>query len=112
MCRHYRSRRRPSSDTARLPHAREPLYAVYDPITRIVYADVPSTAEGTGALLDAVLSIDRTLGAHNPHGRGRKPRRPRYYPGKEVSRAFQPDKVQDQAGKSDLRAFLSCGVNA
>lgn len=35
-CRHYRSRRR-TSGTARLPRAREPLYAVYDPITRTIY---------------------------------------------------------------------------
>ena len=70
-CRRYRSRRR-TSGTAHLPRAREPLYAVYDPITRTVYADsVPSTDEGAGALLDAVLSIDRTL------GQGRKLRRPR-----------------------------------
>jgi hypothetical protein len=76
-CRRYRSRRR-TSGTAHLPRAREPLYAVYDPITRTVYADsVPSTGEGAEALLDAILSIDRTLGAHHRHGRGRKLRRPR-----------------------------------
>jgi hypothetical protein len=46
------------------------MYAVYDPITRMVYADVPSTGEGAGALLDAVLSIDRTLSMHNRRGRG------------------------------------------
>ena len=43
-CRRYRSRRR-TSGTDRLPRTREPLYAVYDPITRTVYADVPSTGE-------------------------------------------------------------------
>ena len=59
-CRRYRSRRR-TSGTARLPRTREPLYAVYDPITRTVYAD----GEDAGALLEAVLSIDRTLGT--PH---------------------------------------------
>src|SRR5262245_11364850 len=53
-CRCYRSRRRP-----RLPHALKPLYAVFDPATRCVYADEPSTAEDAGALLDAMLSIDR-----------------------------------------------------
>ena len=42
-CRCYRSRRR-TSGTARLPRAREPLYAVYDPITRTVYADPPAKA--------------------------------------------------------------------
>ena len=55
-CRRYRSRRR-TSNAAR---PREPFYAVIDPGTRTVYADgVPSTAGGVGALLDAVLSIDR-----------------------------------------------------
>ncbi len=32
--------------------------------------------------------------------------RARYYPGKEVGQAFQPDKAQSQAGKPDLHAFL------
>jgi hypothetical protein len=51
-CSRYRSRRRTSSGTARQPRAREPLYAVYDPITRRVYTDsVPSTGESAGALL-------------------------------------------------------------
>ena len=74
-CRRYRSRRR-ISGTAHPRQAREAFYAVYDPITRTVYADdVPSSAGGVGALLDAVLSIDRgskddPLGAR----RGTKPR--------------------------------------
>ena len=38
-------------------------------------------------------------------------RRFRYYPGKEVDQAFQPDKVQCQAEKPDLHAFLSCRDN-
>ncbi len=64
-CRCYRSRRR-TSGAARLPRGREPLYAVYDPTTRTVYADgVPSSAEGVGALLDAVLSLDRPLGVRH-----------------------------------------------
>ena len=54
VCRRYRSRRR-----ARLPHAQKRLSAVYDPATRCVYADEPSTAEDAGALLDAILTIDR-----------------------------------------------------
>ena len=57
-CRCYRSRRRAS---ARLPQAHKPLYAVFDPAMRIVCADEPSTAEEAAALLDAILSIDRTL---------------------------------------------------
>ncbi len=59
-CRRYRSRRRTSGGERR-PRDREPRYAVYDPITRTVYAD----GEGGGALLDAVLSIDRTLGTRH-----------------------------------------------
>ncbi len=57
-CRCYRSRRRTS---ARRRHASQPLYAVFDPAMRVVYADEPSTAESAAALLDAILSIDRTL---------------------------------------------------
>ncbi len=56
-CRCYRSRRRAS---ARLPHARKPLYAVFDPAIRAVYTDEPRTAEDAAALLDAILSTDRT----------------------------------------------------
>jgi hypothetical protein len=58
VCRLYRSRRR-SSSTAR---DRAPLYGVFEPGTRTVYVnDVPSTAGGVGALLDAILHMDRTL---------------------------------------------------
>ena len=57
-CRCYRSRRR---TPARLGHAHKPLYAVFDPAMRAVYAEEPSSAEDTAALLDAILSIDRTL---------------------------------------------------
>ena len=58
-CRRYRSRRRAA---APLSHARQPRYgyAVYDPITRTVYADEPA-AHGA-VLLDAVLSFDRMTG--------------------------------------------------
>jgi hypothetical protein len=59
-CRRYRSRRRTPAASRR--GRRAPLYAVYDPITRTVYADVPSSAEDAGALLDALLSIDRMGG--------------------------------------------------
>ena len=60
-CRRYRSRRR-SPDTARHPGAGEPFYGVYEPGTRTVYASgIPSSAAGVGALLDAVLQIDRGL---------------------------------------------------
>ncbi len=69
VCRCYRSRRRALAADRRA-RAREPMgvtrpmFAVYDPITGRVYTDgVPSAAEGAGALLDAVLSIDRALGA-------------------------------------------------
>jgi hypothetical protein len=60
-CRQYRSRRR-GSNTARSPHGREAFYAVFDPVTRTVYADdMPSNAAGVGSLLDAILRIDRRL---------------------------------------------------
>src|SRR6516165_10148782 len=41
-CSCYRSRRRRTS--AGLPHARRPLYAVFDPAMRVVYANQPSSA--------------------------------------------------------------------
>ncbi len=50
--------------TARVFHARagEPFYGVYEPGTRTVYVnDVPSSAAGVGALLDAILQIDRDI---------------------------------------------------
>jgi hypothetical protein len=78
-CRRYRSRRR-SPDTASHSRGGEPLfYGVYKPDTRTVYVnDVPSDAAGAGALLDAILQIDRSLkGAPPPTepARGRaKPR--------------------------------------
>ena len=60
-CRRYRSRRR-SPDTARRPGTDEPFYGVYEPGTRTVYVSgIPSSAAGVGALLDAVLQIDRDL---------------------------------------------------
>jgi hypothetical protein len=61
-CRRYRSRRR-NPDTARHSCGREPLfYGVYAPATRTVYVnDVPSSAAGVGALLDAILQIDGGL---------------------------------------------------
>ena len=60
-CRRYRSRRR-SLDAARHPGADEPFYGVYEPGTRTVYVNgIPSSAAGVGALLDAVLRIDRSL---------------------------------------------------
>jgi hypothetical protein len=58
-CRRYRSRRRAAAPHS---HARQPRcgYAVYDPITRTVYADEPA-ADGA-SLLDAFLSFDRMTG--------------------------------------------------
>lgn len=62
-CRRYRSRRR-CPDTARHPDAGDPFYGVYEPSTRTVYVnDVPSSAACVGALLDAILRIDRGLQA-------------------------------------------------
>jgi len=60
-CRRYRSRRR-HPNIAHNPHASEPFYGVYEPGTRTVYVnDVPSSVAGVGALLDALLQIDRGL---------------------------------------------------
>ena len=58
-CRRDRSRPRAAAPPSR---ARQPRcgYAVYDPITRTVYAD-EAAADGA-ALLDAVLSFDRMTG--------------------------------------------------
>ena len=62
-CRRYRSRRR-NLDTARRPSASEPFCGVYKSGTRTVYVNsIPSSAAGVGALLDAVLQIDRSLEA-------------------------------------------------
>jgi hypothetical protein len=58
-CRGYRSRRQ-ISGAARRSRASESFYGVYEPGTRTIYASgVPSTAAGVGALLDAVLRLDR-----------------------------------------------------
>jgi hypothetical protein len=60
-CRRYRSRRR-NPDTAGHSRKSEPFYGVYEPRTLTVYVnDVPSSAAGVGALLDAILQIDRSL---------------------------------------------------
>lgn len=59
--RRYRSRRR-TSDTAHLSRVRAPFYGLYEPGTRTIYVNgFPRNAQAVGALLDAVLHIDRTL---------------------------------------------------
>ena len=59
-CRCYRSRRR-SPDAARYPYHDESAYGVYEPGTRTLYTSgIPASAAGMGALLDAVLRIDRS----------------------------------------------------
>jgi hypothetical protein len=61
VCRRYRSRRRPS-DTEHLSRVRAPFYGLYEPGTRTIYVNgFPRNARAVGALLDAVLHIDRTL---------------------------------------------------
>ena len=58
-CRSYRSRRR-NPDTTRRSRADEPFFGVFDPGTRRIYANgLPSGVAGMGALLDAVLRLDR-----------------------------------------------------
>jgi hypothetical protein len=60
-CRRYRSRRRNPS-TATQARRSDDFYGVYEPGTRTIFANgVPSTAAGVGALLDAVLQMDRSL---------------------------------------------------
>ena len=59
-CRSYRSRRQ-TSGASRRSRASESFYGVYEPGTRTIYASgVPTSAAGVGALLDAVLRLDRT----------------------------------------------------
>jgi hypothetical protein len=77
-CRHYRSRRT-NSHTASHARGSDAFYGVYEPATRTIYANgVPSTAAGVGALLDAILQMDRELHEApplpQPVGRKMKPR--------------------------------------
>jgi hypothetical protein len=66
-CRRHRSRRR-NPGTASHSRGSELLYGVYKPGTRTVYVNnVPSSAAGIGALLDAILQIDRDLKDALPH---------------------------------------------
>jgi len=59
LCRGYRSRRR-TSGAARPQRAHEPLIGVFEPGTRTVYVNgLPATARAAGALLDAILQMDR-----------------------------------------------------
>jgi len=61
VCRQYRSRRR-TSDTADPVRNRTPFYGLYEPSTRTIYVNgFPANARTVGALLDAVLRIDRTV---------------------------------------------------
>ena len=61
VCRQYRSRRRPS-DTAHHSRTGASFYGVYVPSARAIYTDgFPGNVRAAGALLDAVLHIDRTL---------------------------------------------------
>jgi DNA invertase Pin-like site-specific DNA recombinase len=63
VCRSYRSRRR-TSGTTRRAHDDEPSWAVFEPGTGTIYVNaVPSSAQGAGALLDAILEIDRGVNA-------------------------------------------------
>ena len=62
-CRRYRSRRRSPYGTSHSSGG-DPFCGVYEPGTRTAYVnDVPSSAAGVGALLDAILQIDRDLDA-------------------------------------------------
>lgn len=79
VCRQYRSRRR-SSDTPHRSPTHASFYGVYVPSTRTIYTEgFPTNAHAAGALLDAVLHIDRTLtdaassGPSGGSGRGTQP---------------------------------------
>jgi hypothetical protein len=62
-CRGYRARRRSDGAAARR-RGPDSFAAVYEPSTRTVYVDrMPRTIAGAGALLDAVLEIDRKQSA-------------------------------------------------
>jgi hypothetical protein len=59
-CRRYRSRRR-SPAVSRGSAGGETFHGVFEPATRTVYVNrVPSTAAGVGALIDAIVKLDRT----------------------------------------------------
>ncbi|HUB14512.1 MAG TPA: hypothetical protein VMB34_21355 [Acetobacteraceae bacterium] len=79
VCRQYRSRRRPS-DTAHRSHTGASFYGVYEPSTRTIYTDgFPGDVRAAGALLDAVLRIDRTLtgvSSSGPSGGSRRGTQP------------------------------------
>jgi hypothetical protein len=59
VCRDYRSRRIEAAAERRHARPREPFYGVYEPGTRTVYVNDPSNAGGVGAMLDAILRLDR-----------------------------------------------------
>jgi hypothetical protein len=59
-CRRYRARRR-NPNIARAAHGGTLFFGVCDPGARTLYANgVPCSASGVGALLDAVLLMDRS----------------------------------------------------
>jgi hypothetical protein len=59
-CRRYRSRRR-SPAVSRGFAGGETFHGIFEPTTRTVYVNrVPSTAAGVGALIDAIVKLDRT----------------------------------------------------
>jgi len=76
-CRRYRTRPpRPAGRSA--PRDGEPVFGVYEPATRMIYASgIPSTAAGVGQLLDAVLQLDRERpGAPSPRDVAHGPAKP------------------------------------
>ncbi len=64
VCRIYRSRRMEAAAERRAARFQEPepFFSVYDPLTRTVYANgEPRNARTAGALLDAIISLDRSV---------------------------------------------------
>ena len=88
VCRQYRSRRRPSGTTH---HSRThaSFYGVYEPSTQTIYTDgFLGNTQTMGALLDAVLHIDRTLtnsASPGPSEGSRRGTQPNLVPGTRQS---------------------------
>ena len=86
-CRRYRTRpRKPAGRNGSRDGG--PLFGIYEPGTRTVYANgVPSTVAGMGRLLDAILQLDRELTDAPPLS-------------EPVRRPAEPDLVPVRRGKS------------
>ena len=73
-CRRYRTRSRTSAGRGAARDS-EPVFGIYEPVTRTIYASgIPSTIAGVGRLLDAVLQLDRERpDTHSPQDTAHRP---------------------------------------